>query len=138
MSVAQFRQHFGLVHPVVRQIAAKNPYYACGVGGMTKLERRYADWLEHLRIAGEIRGWWYEPLRLILAPKTTYCPDFMILHHGGALELHEVKPYNRRRHQPYFLEASRTKLKVAAAKFPIWTFKAVWLDEHSCWQEEAF
>jgi len=61
----------------------------------SKLEARYANYLERLRELGGILGWWYEPVRLEFPDKTVspkeYTPDFLVLTDGGEVELHECK-----------------------------------------------
>ena len=83
---------------------------------MNKLETRYSQYLNALIFAGEIRDYRYEPFRLRLAPKCTYCPDFFVVTKDG-FEVHECKGWMR--------EDALVKLKVAAAAFPWWTFKLV-------------
>lgn len=84
---------------------------------MNKLESRYAQYLEALKFGKEIRDWRYEPFKLKLAEKCTYCPDFFIVTKDGAFECHETKGWLR--------EDSWIKLKVAAREFPWWQFKLI-------------
>jgi hypothetical protein len=84
---------------------------------MNKTEAAYAEVLEQQRQNGELKAWKFEPLRLILAPKTTYAPDFMVVDLNDEIEFHEVKGWWR--------DDARVKIKVAAAAFPWFRFVAV-------------
>lgn len=85
-------------------------------GHMNGTEAAYARYLEDLKANGEVSGYWFEPMKLKLADKTTYSPDFMVMLPDGSLELHEVKGFMR--------DDANVKLKVAADKYPF-TFKLV-------------
>ena len=50
---------------------------------MNKTESRYAEHLQIKLLAGEILEWRFEPIRLKLAPKTFYTPDFAVVMPGG-------------------------------------------------------
>lgn len=84
---------------------------------MNAWESEYAAILDVRLRAGEIRAWMFEPFRIILAPKTTYLPDFLVIHMDGTPEIVEVKGRQR--------EDAMVKFKVAAAMFPFWVFRMV-------------
>ncbi|MDF2792299.1 MAG: hypothetical protein K0S85_52 [Pseudomonas orientalis] len=86
-------------------------------GTLNKTEEAYRDHLEQRRIAGEVVWYQFEPFRLVLAPHTTYAPDFLVQLASGYLEVHEVKGF--------WTDDARVKIKVAADKFPIFKFIAV-------------
>lgn len=86
-------------------------------GQMNKLETRYAGYLELQRHSGAIIAWQFEPVRLLLAEKTSYCPDFMVICRDGTVEFHETKGW--------WAEDARCKTKLAASKFPWFTFVGV-------------
>lgn len=73
---------------------------------MNKTEARYSQLLMGRQLAGEIKKWAFEPVRLRLADGAWYCPDFMVEMPDGRLELHETKGFMR--------EAANVRLKVAA------------------------
>jgi len=98
-------------------------------GSMNGLERAFAQELERRCLAGEIASWRFQPLRLILAPATTYCPDFQVILPDGRLELVEVKGFWR--------DDARVKVKLAAALFPEFGFVAV-QRRKAAWSEERF
>ena len=60
-------------------------------GTMNKTEEAYAGHLRLLMLAGEVLHYEFEPLKLRLADKTFYTPDFMVVRRDGLIELHEVK-----------------------------------------------
>lgn len=102
-------------------------------GKMNKTEAAYALVLEARRQGGELKAWKYEPLRLILAPKTTYCPDFLVVTSDDEIELHEVKGFWR--------DDARVKIKVAATTFPWFRFIAVSKEPKKRgggWRQETF
>jgi hypothetical protein len=77
--------------------------------GINKTEQAYADML-HLRLlAGEIQAYEYEGVKLRLADKTFYTPDFAVVTADGTLEMHEVKGF--------WEDDARVKIKVAADKY---------------------
>ena len=60
-------------------------------GVMNKTEAAFAELLAERQRRGEITAWWFEPMKLRLAPLTFYSPDFVILHNDGMIEVAEVK-----------------------------------------------
>ena len=76
----------------------------------TKLENRYADYLELLKRAGEILGWWYESVNLKIGPGAWVHLDFLVWAKDGVLELRETKGYKER--------AGMVRLKAAAGIYP--------------------
>lgn len=97
-------------------------------GKMNKTEARYADYLAGEQAAGRIRWFKFEAIKLRLADRTTYTPDFPVLTASGAIEFHEVKGFWR--------AAARVKIKVAAELFPF-RFVAV-TRRAGGWQREEF
>ncbi len=79
---------------------------------MNKTEAAYSRHLDVLKSTGEILDWVFEPFRIILAAKTTYLPDFLVIKQH--FEIHEVKGFMR--------DDAAVKIKVAASLFPWWKF----------------
>jgi len=77
---------------------------------MNKIEQRYAAELDLQLRAGLIVGWKFEGMKLRLADRTFYTPDFDVWLSGDRLEFHETKGH--------FEDDARVKLKVAAESFP--------------------
>ncbi len=87
-------------------------------GRMNQLEQRYANYLDLLKLGDEVRSWRFESLKLRLATRCWYTPDFLIVLPGGLCELHEVKG-------GHWEDDARVKIKVVAEQFPEWRFIAV-------------
>lgn len=107
--------------------------------GMSKTERAYQDHLQILKAAGEVVAYAYEPLRLILAPRMTYLPDFAVLRAANArVQFVEVKP-RRSDDTAFWHESSRIKVKTAAQIHGVlFEFVAVWPTSRGGWKEERF
>lgn len=86
-------------------------------GKMNKTEEAYNAHLELRRIAGEVLWYHFEPLKLHLAPNTSYTPDFLVQLASGHLEIHETKGF--------WTDDARVKIKVAASMFPVFKFVAI-------------
>lgn len=84
-------------------------------GEMNGLESRYAKYLEEQRLLGTVLWYEFDCVKLRLADKTFYTPDFLVLMSDLTLEVHEVKGH--------WEDDARVKVKVAADKFPL-KFKA--------------
>src|SRR5262252_903388 len=79
-------------------------------------EGRYAALLEARLLRGEIFSWRYEALKLRLADKTFYTPDFLVqVTRQSLLELHEVKG-------GWWRDDAKVKWKVAIAQYPYFAF----------------
>ena len=93
---------------------------------MNGMEKKYAAYLELRRITGEILEWRFEPLKLKLATKTYYTPDFLLLMPDRRIELHETKGFME--------EDANVKIKVAREMFAsIFTIVLVRLDKNKNW-----
>lgn len=99
-------------------------------GEMNKLEAKYAERLKEMVYIGEIAWFAFDALKLRLAQKTFYEPDFLVIAASGDVEIHEVKGF--------WEDDARVKIKVAAEKYPF-RFKAFTFDKkHRVWIEESF
>lgn len=91
-----------------------------------KLEQRYAAEILRPRIlCREITWFAFEPMRLKLAPNTTYTPDFGALRADGGFELHEVKQIwidKEGGQRVGYKDDARVKVKLAAQAFPFFEF----------------
>lgn len=99
----------------------------------SKWEAAYANKLELDKQAGYIKAWWYEPFSLWLPGKVRYKPDFMIQYPDGMerrVELVEVKGWSRN------LRDGMTRLKIAAALFPCFTWRLVKRTKGGGWDAE--
>jgi hypothetical protein len=84
-------------------------------GHMNGLEKRMAEELRLLQIAGKVDWFAYERITLKLADDTRYTPDFAVMLADGTLEMWEVKGFWR--------DDARVKIKVAAEQF-VYIFRA--------------
>lgn len=100
------------------RIRARGRHPGARKTGMNGLESAYAQILEARRLTGEIEYWKFEAIKLRLADKTFYTPDFLVQESGaGYIEFHEVKGF--------WHDDARVKIKVAAEQFPMFQFIAV-------------
>lgn len=110
------------------KIFAKARYRPRIPGRMNKLEATYAHLLDSAKRSHVILEWSFEAVKLRLADRTWYTPDFMVINADGIVEFHEVKGF--------WEDDARVKIKVAAETFPF-AFKA-----KSCkkgvWKTEEF
>lgn len=111
--IALWRRQCGL--PVGPAMPARSPIPRRG--RMNKTEAAYAQHLELLVRAKQIRSWAFEPIRLRLAKGAWYTPDFLVVRLDRSMELHEVKGFMR--------EAAHLRLKVAAQEHPEFLFVVV-------------
>ena len=95
---------------------------------MNKTEAAYAGQLELLKRLGEIVDYRFEAVKLRLAEKTFYTPDFLVTT-VDEIQFHEVKGFWR--------DDARVKIKVAAAQYPEFAFCAV-TRKRGSWHFEQF
>ncbi len=92
-------------------------------GSMNRMEREWALVLEARRRAGQIARWDFQPVKLRLADRTFYEPDFRVIALDGTIEMHETKGFME--------DDAAVKLKVAAEQHPyrfvlVRKLKGVW------------
>ena len=98
---------------------------------VSKLERDYGAHLEALKRSGEIVDYKHQPLKLRLADKTYYNPDYSVHRTDDVIELVEVKGF--------WEDMSRVKVKVCAERFPEFLFVAVTRPKkNEGWKREEF
>lgn len=91
-------------------------------------ERRYAERLDLLVKAGEIREWRHHKVRFCIGDGAWYTPDFEVIANDGTIEYHEVKGFQR--------EAAIVRFKAARQQNPHFTFKMIqrrkseWVELH--------
>nr|DAQ84971.1 MAG TPA: Endonuclease [Caudoviricetes sp.] len=98
---------------VVVNKKSKGAMYALGrlkTGVMNKAEAAYAEYLEQQKQQGVILWYRFEGVKLRLADKTFYTPDFAVMTANGTMEMHEVKGF--------WQDDARVKIKVAAESYP--------------------
>jgi predicted nuclease of restriction endonuclease-like RecB superfamily len=80
-------------------------------GERNKTEAAFESWLRQRQMAGEVLWFAFEGIKLRLADKTFYTPDFAVMEANGELVLYEVKGF--------WTDDARVKTKVAASLFPL-------------------
>lgn len=107
-------------------------------GVMNRSEADYAAWLEGQRLAGFVLEWHFERIKLKLADKTWYSPDFLVMLADGVIELVDVKGTKKKPNGEtgYWAEEdSKIKLRVVAELFPF-KFRVAFKDKQLGWQHE--
>jgi len=98
----------------------------------SKWEAAYANKLEMEKRTSVICNYWYEPFSLWLPGKVRYKPDFLVQYFPTGhtvnrpgfvttLEIVEVKGWSKNRRD------GMTRLKIAAALFPCFVWRMVWM-----------
>ncbi len=85
-------------------------------GRMNKMEQKHANYLDWKKQEGEILFWTFESVKLRLADRTWYTPDFAVVMRDGSLEFHETKGH--------WEDDARAKWKIAGELFPFFIFRA--------------
>lgn len=101
-------------------------------GEMNKTEAAYAATLAARKLAGEIDRYDFEAVKLRLADRTFYTPDFRVILADGTEEFHEVKGF--------WEDDAKVKIKVAAELHP-YRFVAVYVvakKNGGGWKSEEF
>lgn len=80
-------------------------------GEMNDTEKRY--YTDHLE--GKYPTIWFEKIRLTLADRTTYTPDFVTVSHDGTITVHETKG-------GFQMSTGRVKWKMAREAYPEFDF----------------
>jgi hypothetical protein len=104
--------------------------------GMNRVEQQYDKFLRDRLMVGEIRWALFEPIKLRLADKTWYTPDFLVVRNDWSFEAHEVKT-EWSTGKPGWEEDARVKIKVAAELFPL-RFICACLRRDGSWSFEEF
>jgi len=84
-------------------------------GDLNRVEQLYADVLELLKRASEIRDYEFEKIKLKIGDGCWYTPDFMVLNKEDEIEFHEVKG-------GYITDDALVKFKVVCDLRPYFKF----------------
>lgn len=107
-------------------------------------------WIQYDRKRqGEIEDFWFEPMTFNLAPKTTFKPDFFIVHKDH-FEFAEIKArgkikegISKKTGKPYKKQWTSkrddavVKIKVSAAKYPHFEWNFYYHEADGRWTKEA-
>jgi hypothetical protein len=95
--------------------------------GMNKTERAFAaDVLDAACARHEIARWWREPVKLRLAGRTFYTPDFLVMMPDDRLVFGETKGRMR--------EDAAVKIKVATELYPCFGWLLVYREGRHGWR----
>lgn len=112
-------------------------------GEMNKTEAAYALHLEQLKRSGAIDWFLYEGIKIKLADKTFFTPDFAVMMPDGLIELHDVKgtttDKTTKKSKPFVHDDGSTiKIKVAAEMYPF-AFVVTWFDrKDGTWRQNRY
>lgn len=90
-------------------------------GQMNKTEQEYDSLLESQIRSGEIVSFGFESIKLKLADKTFFTPDFFVEYATGEMVFHEVKAATSKG-KVLCEDDARVKIKVAAQQYPQFGF----------------
>ena len=79
-------------------------------GHMNKTETEYSEYLERLKMAGEIVWYKFEGVKFRLADNTFLSPDFMVMLPNGEIQIREVKGF--------MMDDANVKNKICADMYP--------------------
>jgi hypothetical protein len=82
-------------------------------GQMKRTETAYAVQLENERLAGQVKWWKFEGIKLRLADSTFLTVDFAVMRADDVMEMHDVKGA-----RAIYAEDAKVKMKVAAEAYP--------------------
>ena len=111
-------------------------------GRMNDLELRYQKYLSEQQRAGYVVKFAFEAIKLRLADKTSWTPDFYVMRPDGLIEFHDTKGTTSKKTAkgrvkgPWIEQHANIKMKVAAEMYPF-RFFAVWLDG-GVWQYQEY
>ncbi len=120
---------------------------------MNDTERKFADRLHMLQLAGEIKAYMFEPQKFNLTHNVegghnavTYTPDFMIVHHDrfeyvdvkakGKPDLGYTELGKKKKQWTSMRDDARVKINMAAEIFP-WYEWSVYYDGQGQWIKES-
>lgn len=123
ITASEYRQKYA---PACRNLRAKAQTHI--KGRMNGTEAKFALFLQ----SGEehVASYKFECVKLRLADKTYYTPDFMVIMEDGSIIFYEVKGFWR--------DDARVKIKVAAEQYPEFEFVAVQQVNGDGWSFEFF
>jgi hypothetical protein len=96
----------------------------------TKLERRYAAYLDQQKLAGAIKWWAFELVKLKIAKHTHITIDFFVM-----TDLDELQARDTKAHREAVTDDALAKTKVAAELCP-WPFFFVYPRDDGGWDME--
>lgn len=112
-------------------------------GERNRTEAAYEAHLQALCAAGEICGFEFEGMKLRMADKTWWTPDFVVMTADGYIELHDTKgtttktrANGEKEKAPWIEDDARVKMKVIAEQWPFKVFAV--FKTPAGWVRQAF
>lgn len=99
-------------------------------GEMTKLEREYAAYLDQQKLAGAIKWWAFERIKIKIAKNTHITLDFFVM-----TDLDELQARDTKANRKAVTDDALAKTKVAAELCP-WPFFYVYPRDDGGWDME--
>lgn len=106
--------------PVVVSASKRARIPNVNASGQNKTEARFHACLLDLQVSRQIEAFAFESIKLRLAGRTWYAPDFAVARADGRIALIEVKGFMR--------DDAAVKLKVAAEKYKTFAFFVAFAD----------
>jgi len=108
---------------IIRKAKGRRPK-SNQAGRMTKAEAAFRDRLTVDVNRGIIQWFRFEALKLRLADRTWYTPDFVVMDEACILNCFEIKEIWAKDGKPHWEDDARVKFKVVAEQYPILQFTA--------------
>jgi hypothetical protein len=120
--------------PKPAQSGPGEAFYALGrmeKGKMNGTEAAYAQILEAEKHEGKIRGWKFHAIKIRLADRAWYEPDFIVQMASGEIQVREVKG-------SFTTEKGQLKIRMAAETMPWFRFIKCSRQKDGRWEYEEF
>ena len=119
--------------PAPPKAAQRKPKTARSTSSMNGTERRFSEMLELRRVAGEIKGWQFSPIRLKWGEDKDgnalrYLADFAIFENSGRITLCEVK-------NAWIWDDGKTRYKGCKAQWEQYFDFQFWQYKNKTWQK---
>lgn len=85
---------------------------------MNKLESRYAQHLDILKLSGEVSNWWFEKVAIRIGERGFWHPDFLVHLSNGLIEFHDTKGHVK--------DDALVKAKAVAEQLPFGVVHVHW------------
>jgi hypothetical protein len=106
-------------------VAAKAVTTSHTPGRMNKTEEAYSRILECRKARGEVVWFAFEAVRLRIADKCYYTPDFLVQLADGTLEIHEVKARTKDGRK-LIKDDAAVKLRAIHDQYPMFGLRIAW------------
>ncbi len=127
--------------PYTGSNAQRRPSHVAGE--MNRIEARFAQEIEQMRLVGAVQEWRFEELTFKLAKGCRYTPDFAVLYLIDGAEkwtMYDVKARAGRFEKGKYRaeDDAKVKIKVAAKLWPRFKWCVVYPEKNGSWKEVQF